>query len=66
VLKALALGARAAFVGRPVLWALAVDGERGVRSLLESLRAELDLAMALSGCRTVSDITSDLVEQHGR
>lgn len=61
VLKALALGARAVQVGRPILWALAVDGEGGVRHVLELLRGELDLAMALCGCRSVGEITRDLI-----
>jgi 4-hydroxymandelate oxidase len=61
VLKAIALGARAALVGRPPLWGLAVDGAAGVQRVLELLRDEFDLAMALAGCRVVSDITADLV-----
>ncbi|XP_022091355.1 hydroxyacid oxidase 1-like [Acanthaster planci] len=61
VLKALALGARAVFIGRPVLWGLAYDGEGGVRKVLEMIRDEFSLAMALSGCSSVSDITPDLV-----
>jgi 4-hydroxymandelate oxidase len=61
VLKALALGARAALVGRPVLWGLAIDGQAGVCAVLELLRKEIDLAMALSGARNVSEITRDLV-----
>jgi 4-hydroxymandelate oxidase len=61
VLKALALGARAVQVGRPILWGLAVDGEAGVRYVLELLRDELDLAMALCGCRTVAGIGRDLI-----
>ncbi|XP_022091292.1 hydroxyacid oxidase 1-like [Acanthaster planci] len=61
VLKALALGARAVFIGRPVLWGLAYDGEGGVRKVLEMIRDEFSLAMALSGCRSVGDITPDLV-----
>jgi isopentenyl diphosphate isomerase/L-lactate dehydrogenase-like FMN-dependent dehydrogenase len=61
VLKALALGARAVMVGRPVLWGLAVDGEAGARRVLELLRDELDLAMALSGAPTLADITPDLL-----
>jgi 4-hydroxymandelate oxidase len=61
VIKALALGARAALVGRPVLWGLAVDGEAGVRSMLELLRQEIDLGMALCGARNVSEVTRDLV-----
>ena len=61
VLKALALGARAVLVGRPVLWGLTLEGADGVRAVLQHLRAELDLAMALAGCRTVADITRDLI-----
>jgi len=61
VIKALALGARAALVGRPVLWGLAVNGEDGVTSALSLLREEIDLAMALSGCRNVAEVTRDLV-----
>jgi (S)-2-hydroxy-acid oxidase len=61
VLKAIALGARAVQVGRPVLWGLAVEGEAGVRHVLELLRSEFDLAMALCGCRSVAEITRDLI-----
>jgi 4-hydroxymandelate oxidase len=61
VLKALAMGARAVLVGRPPLWGLAVGGSEGARHVLELLRNELDLAMALAGCCGVSDITSDLI-----
>jgi len=61
VLKAVALGARAVMVGRPVLWGLAVDGERGASQVLQLLHSEFDLAMALSGCATVSAITRDMV-----
>ncbi|XP_063715118.1 2-Hydroxyacid oxidase 1-like [Symsagittifera roscoffensis] len=61
VLKALALGANAVFIGRPVLWGLACGGEEGVSRVLEILNEELRLSMALSGCRTLSDVTKDLV-----
>src|SRR5438067_13776142 len=61
VMKALALGARAVLVGRPVLWGLTLDGADGVRAVLAHLRSELDLAMALTGCGRVSEITRDLV-----
>jgi 4-hydroxymandelate oxidase len=61
VLKALALGARAAAIGRPQLWALSTGGEEGVRLVLEMFREELALAMALSGCRALSDIDRSLV-----
>lgn len=62
VLKAIALGAKAVFVGRPILWGLAESGATGAASVLELLRGELDLAMALSGCKKLSDITRDLLE----
>jgi isopentenyl diphosphate isomerase/L-lactate dehydrogenase-like FMN-dependent dehydrogenase len=48
-------------VGRPLLWGLAVDGSSGVRRVLEILRVEFENAMALAGCRTVAEITPDLV-----
>ena len=63
VLKAIALGASAVLVGRPILWGLAVDGEQGVRNVLEILRQELDLAMALCGCTSVERIGKDLVNR---
>jgi 4-hydroxymandelate oxidase len=63
VLKALALGARAVLVGRPVLWGLTLDGADGVRAVLQHLRGEIDLAMALAGCRTVADVGRALVLQ---
>ena len=49
VMKALALGARAVFIGRPVLWGLACSGEEGVEIVLEILRDEFRSAMMLSG-----------------
>ncbi|KAG6545200.1 hypothetical protein Mapa_013312 [Marchantia paleacea] len=56
-LKALALGASGVFVGRPVLWGLASEGETGVKKVLQMLREEFQLAMALAGATKVSDIT---------
>ncbi len=61
VVKALALGARAVFVGRPVLWGLAAGGRAGVAAALGVLRRELDLAFALCGCPDVASVTRDLV-----
>ena len=61
VLKALALGARAVFVGRPVLWGLAAAGESGVRHVLDMLRGELELAMTLAGQPGVGDVNAALV-----
>jgi 4-hydroxymandelate oxidase len=63
VVKALALGARAVLVGRPILWGLAADGEAGATLALRMLRDELDLAMALAGAPTVAEITRDLVRR---
>jgi isopentenyl diphosphate isomerase/L-lactate dehydrogenase-like FMN-dependent dehydrogenase len=56
VLKAIALGARAVLIGRPVLWGLCVAGEQGATSVLEILRRELDEAMLLCGCTRIEDI----------
>ena len=61
VLKAIALGARAALIGRPYLWGLAVDGEAGVRRVLNLLRDDLRLSMALAGGPRISDISHALV-----
>jgi 4-hydroxymandelate oxidase len=63
VLKAIALGAKAVLVGRPVLWGLALGGEEGVRGVLEHLRGELELAMALAGRAAIADIDRTLVQQ---
>ncbi|HEV2581965.1 MAG TPA: alpha-hydroxy acid oxidase [Ktedonobacteraceae bacterium] len=65
ILKALALGARAVLVGRPVLCGLAVDGANGVRQVLEILRAELELAMRLAGRPTLASIDRALVQLPG-
>ncbi len=61
VVKALALGANAVAVGRPVLWGLAVDGEPGVSHVLETLRSELERTLMLCGCASVRAVTRDLV-----
>ncbi len=61
VLKALALGAAAAAIGRPQLWGLAAGGESGVGRVLEMIREELTLAMALAGCPAISAIDRSLV-----
>lgn len=61
VLTAMALGASAVLIGRPYLWGLAADGARGVSTVLDLLRAELELAMALAGCPTVAAIDRSIV-----
>jgi 4-hydroxymandelate oxidase len=61
VLKAIALGAQAVLVGRPVVWGLAAEGEEGVAAVLDIFRAEVENAMALTGCRSVAEIGRELV-----
>jgi len=65
VLKALALGAKAALIGRPYLWGLAVDGAGGVGRVLDMLREELDCAMAQCGQADVKRIDRSLVKVSG-
>jgi isopentenyl diphosphate isomerase/L-lactate dehydrogenase-like FMN-dependent dehydrogenase len=60
---ALALGADAVLVGRPALWGLAVDGERGARRVLELLRDELELALALCGCSSPAELSEEHVRR---
>jgi len=62
VLKAIALGARAVLVGRPILWGLCVAGENGALRVLEILKRELDEAMLLCGCTKLSEITASLLK----
>jgi len=63
VLKALALGAKAVFIGRPIFWGLSVDGEAGVRRVLDILRDELNVAMGLCGVTDVKKVDRSLVEE---
>ncbi|HEX5972377.1 MAG TPA: alpha-hydroxy-acid oxidizing protein [Gemmatimonadaceae bacterium] len=59
VFRALALGARAAGIGRPYAYGLALGGEAGVREVLGNIMAELELTMALAGCASLADIGRD-------
>ncbi|MDY7084843.1 MAG: alpha-hydroxy acid oxidase [Actinomycetota bacterium] len=61
VVVALALGATAVLVGRPVIWGLAAGGPDGVRDVLETLRDELDHTLALAGARRPADLSADQV-----
>jgi len=61
ILKALALGARAVMVGRPVLWGLAVGGAAGAQRVLEILLDELDRALALAGSPCAADLNRSFV-----
>jgi len=62
IAKALALGADAVLIGRPVLWGLATAGEAGARQVLEILRNELTNALTLLGAATPVDLTRDQVQ----
>ncbi|XP_065617590.1 peroxisomal (S)-2-hydroxyacid oxidase GLO4 [Quercus suber] len=57
IFKALALGAQAVLIGRPVIFGLAAKGEYGVRQVIQMLKDELEVTMTLSGCPSVKDIT---------
>src|SRR5206468_10318359 len=63
VLKALALGARAAMIGRPVLWGLAAGGAQGVTEVLEMFRREIALGMQLRGCACCGAIERSHVQR---
>jgi 4-hydroxymandelate oxidase len=61
VVKAIALGAKAVFIGRPLFWGLAVDGEKGVVRVLSILREEIEITMAKCGRPTVASIDSTVI-----
>lgn len=61
VVRMLALGADCAMLGRAFVYALATDGEAGVRNLLELIEKEMRVAMVLTGAKTISDISADLL-----
>jgi 4-hydroxymandelate oxidase len=62
IVKAIARGAAGVLIGRPVLWGLGAAGQVGVVAVLELLRRELDLAMALCGCPSLADIDRTLLD----
>eukprot|EP00580_Thalassiosira_gravida_P008799 CAMPEP_0201634590 /NCGR_PEP_ID=MMETSP0493-20130528/7458_1 /ASSEMBLY_ACC=CAM_ASM_000838 /TAXON_ID=420259 /ORGANISM="Thalassiosira gravida, Strain GMp14c1" /LENGTH=365 /DNA_ID=CAMNT_0048106455 /DNA_START=167 /DNA_END=1265 /DNA_ORIENTATION=+ len=64
VLKALALGATAVGVGKPMFFALAVGGANAVAYLLEMMRRETEAAMAICGCESIADVGRNLVTRH--
>ncbi|KAK0179654.1 hypothetical protein PV327_005388 [Microctonus hyperodae] len=61
VFKALALGAKMVFIGRPMIWGLAQGGEKGAKAVLELMKKDIDQTFALTGCRSVADITRNMV-----
>ena len=66
IVKALALGANAVLIGRDYIWGLAVAGEEGVAQVLSMLRNELELAMALCGCRSIAEVGPEVVYSRAR
>ncbi|KAK4361778.1 hypothetical protein RND71_017019 [Anisodus tanguticus] len=66
IFKALALGAKAVLIGRLVIYGLAAKGESGVKQVIEMLKSELELTMALAGCCTVDDITRSHIKTEKR
>lgn len=65
ILKALALGATAVMIGRPYVYGLAAAGAIGVVHVVHMLRTELEIAMALTGCKTLADVTPSVIWQRG-
>ncbi|MCC0005562.1 MAG: L-lactate dehydrogenase [Methylobacteriaceae bacterium] len=63
VFKAVALGAKGVMIGRPWVWALAADGQKGVSGMLAIMRQELRVAMALSGVNRIDEIGRDAIDQ---
>lgn len=61
VFKALALGAKFVFIGRPIIWGLAVDGQTGVEKILNIIKEEFDTCLALTGTTNVNDITQEYI-----
>ncbi|XP_030080936.1 peroxisomal (S)-2-hydroxy-acid oxidase GLO3-like [Drosophila hydei] len=61
IFKALALGAQTVFIGRPALWGLAANGQRGVEQLLKLMRLDFETTMKLTGCATLSHIQPTMV-----
>lgn len=61
IFKALALGARMVFIGRPAIWSLACKGEAGVREMLSILKKDFELTMLLAGCRNLHEIQRNMV-----
>jgi (S)-2-hydroxy-acid oxidase len=59
VIKCLAMGAVGVLIGRPMLWALTLGGEQGVEAALRMLQSEVELGMALLGCRSVAEVTQE-------
>jgi 4-hydroxymandelate oxidase len=66
VITALALGAQAVAIGRPVLWGLACGGQQGALDVLETLRAEIRNTMTLCGCAKLAELSRDVIHEARR
>ena len=66
IFKALALGAKAVLLGRPMIYGMAVGGEHGVNRTVELLRDELKTCMQLGGAQTVAQIDRTFIVRHGK
>uniref|UniRef100_A0A915LBI1 FMN hydroxy acid dehydrogenase domain-containing protein n=1 Tax=Meloidogyne javanica TaxID=6303 RepID=A0A915LBI1_MELJA len=68
IFKALAIGAQLVFIGRPIIYGLAIGGKEGVKQVLKLLKTEFDYAMRLSGCATIHQLRSqrDIVVYRNR
>ena len=60
--KALALGATAVCLGRPYVYGLTIDGENGVREVIQNLLADFDLTMGLAGCKSIAEINVNILQ----
>jgi isopentenyl diphosphate isomerase/L-lactate dehydrogenase-like FMN-dependent dehydrogenase len=65
VVRALALGAKAALIGRPYMYGLAAGGQRGVERVIELMRDEIHIAFAFTGCLTVDEVNSEILQDGG-
>uniref|UniRef100_A0ABM0M9E4 Hydroxyacid oxidase 1-like n=1 Tax=Saccoglossus kowalevskii TaxID=10224 RepID=A0ABM0M9E4_SACKO len=64
ILKALALGAKACFIGRPLLYGLSYQGEEGVKQVLNLLKEDLERAMLCTGCKSISQIGPSVISEY--
>jgi lactate 2-monooxygenase len=63
VVKALALGAKAVFLGRPYVWGVALAGRQGCAEVIENLLADFDLTLGLLGCNSVKELNASFVRK---
>lgn len=66
IVKVIAYGARAALIGRPWIWALAAQGESGLKGLLRIIKGELKVGMALTGSSTIAELGQDIIDRFER